>query len=326
MKTFLHKQLSKTISLLVIFMVVFASSKAQTNWCPAGATWYYDYNAFFTTGYYKIQYTGDTVINSITCKKLSKTIYSYSAGNTKLDTTYLKNEYTYADANKVYVFRLNNFYTLYDFSANVGDTIIIAGTNKYTSSCDSVGAVKVDSVGTMTINGQSLRYISVNPTATSKWGWKCRIVEKIGAILNFANGSAFSYLFPNKLDYCGLAVDEYPEGGSLRCYQDNIFGSYSSGTSASCNYIATGINELTGLSSFSVYPNPTTGSLTLTLSKGEGIGAVKIYNVLGECVLYQQLITNNQQLTLDVSSLPAGIYFVQLKTENENATRKIIMQ
>ncbi len=70
-----------------------------------------------------------------------------------------------------------------------------------------------------------------------------------------------------------------------------------------------------------VYPNPTAGSLTLTLSPsantqdklGEGIGEVRVYNVLGECVLYQQLITNNQQLTLDVSSLQKGIYFVQVK-------------
>ncbi len=67
-----------------------------------------------------------------------------------------------------------------------------------------------------------------------------------------------------------------------------------------------------------VYPNPTNESLTLTLSKGEGIGEVQIeevrvYNVLGECVLYQQLITNNQQLTLDVSSLKAGIYFLQVR-------------
>ncbi len=91
-----------------------------------------------------------------------------------------------------------------------------------------------------------------------------------------------------------------------------------------CDSLA-GINELTEKnSSFKIYPNPTAGSLTLTLSKGEGMQEIKIYNVLGECVLYQQRITNSQQLTLDVSTLQNGIYIVEIQTEKEMFRKKFV--
>jgi len=58
---------------------------------------------------------------------LEKKIYSWSPIQ-GFDTLNLEREYAYADQNKVYIYRYNTFYTLYDFSANVGDTIVIAGT------------------------------------------------------------------------------------------------------------------------------------------------------------------------------------------------------
>jgi hypothetical protein len=265
-----------------------------------------------STGYYKTTYIGDTLIGTNLCKILDKKLYSYSP-ITQLDTISLPAEYTYSDADKVYIYRFNSFYTLYDFSASVGDSIIIPGTNQYSSSvCDSVGAVKVDSVGTMLINGLSLRYISVSPTPTSKWGWNARIVEKIGPLYNY-NSSSFSYLFPIKLDYCGMALDEYPEGGSLRCYQDDGFLPYSAGLASDCDYIATDISEQTetGKTIF-IYPNPSNGEMTISTSKPlEQNASFEVYDIAGRLVKSLPIDLSFTQVKISLNLSP-GIYNYKL--------------
>ncbi len=84
------------------------------------------------------------------------------------------------------------------------------------------------------------------------------------------------------------------------------------------------VNELGKEGELKIYPNPT--DKELKIDNGElKIEEVRVYNVLGSCVLYQQLTTNNQQLTLNVSGLRAGIYFVQVKTKDKMFNKKIII-
>lgn len=295
----------------------FAVAKAQV-WCPAGATWHYGYNGAWSTGYYKVEYKGDTVISSVICKKMSKTHYSYSYVNNTLDTTYLTDEYTYSDSNKVYIFRFNTFYILYDFSANVGDMWNIAGTNQYSSSsCDSTGFVKVDSIGTMLINGQSLRFISVSPVLNSQWGWSCRIAEKIGPIINYPNGiGVYNYLFPSNLYYCGMQLDELYEGGKLRCYQDNAFGFFSTGIASNCSYLATDIKEnKTGICQFVIAPNPFLTHLTIS-STSHLLKEINVYNIMGQLNYTKNNIYSNSSM-IDLTFLENGIYFIKTKYDNE---------
>jgi len=87
----------------------------------------------------------------------------------------------------------------------------------------------------MNINGETLSYISVSPTPTSKWGWQARIVEKIGPIYKYQTSSKYNYLFPVKLDYCGMQLDELNEGGYFRCYSDHNGFTYEQlGTAPDC--------------------------------------------------------------------------------------------
>ncbi len=85
-----------------------------------------------------------------------------------------------------------------------------------------------------------------------------------------------------------------------------------------------GIKEELGIGNeeLRIYPNPATGSLTLTLSLsanaqdklGEGIGVVQIYNVLGELVYSISSPSGRSGgASIDVRNLPNGIYFVQVR-------------
>ncbi|GHT11012.1 hypothetical protein FACS189426_12250 [Bacteroidia bacterium] len=74
-----------------------------------------------------------------------------------------------------------------------------------------------------------------------------------------------------------------------------------------------------GLNDVSIYPNPTTGELRI--ENGElKIQQISIFNMLGLNVL------NTQQTTFDISHLPVGIYFVQIKTEKGMVAKKIVLQ
>ncbi|MGB3946377.1 MAG: hypothetical protein WBM13_00210 [Bacteroidia bacterium] len=310
----------KLISLAIIINILLSlpcadswgGLKAQT-WCPAGATWHYEYNDIWSTGYYKIEYKNDTIIAGFSCRKMSKTFYTYNYIFNSFDTLHLADEYTYSDADKVYLYRFNDFYTLYDFSANVGDVWEVAGTNKYSfASCDSVGFVKVDSIGTMSINGNILRYVCVSPTVNSKWGWVGKVVEKIGPIINYSSSlETYNYLFPNKLDFCGMNVDESHEAGFLRCYYDSVFGSYSTQITPSCEFLATDIKENKNETvEFTIAPNPfyNESVIKYSIKKQYQTAEFVINDSFGEKIKMISIADKQGTILLDRADFKNGIY------------------
>ena len=85
----------------------------------------------------------------------------------------------------------------------------------------------------------------------------------------------------------------------------------------------TGITENNKEGSRKVYPNPSAGIFQLSTINYKG-PKVEIYNVMGEKI-FQSAICS-QQYVIDISSQPSGIYFLQLKTETESFSQKIIIQ
>ena len=88
----------------------------------------------------------------------------------------------------------------------------------------------------------------------------------------------------------------------------------------------TGIGEAKSGLSFSVYPNPTSGLFQLSVA-GDQLSKknIAVINILGE-IIYQVPITDDPlPRTIDFSSQPDGIYFVQMKTGNGIEMKKIII-
>ena len=73
---------------------------------------------------------------------------------------------------------------------------------------------------------------------------------------------------------------------------------------------------------FNIYPNPTTGLLNVFGNFNEET-SVKIINNIGQVVLSLKTLNN---LTIDLSDLKKGLYFVKLKSVNESITRSIIVK
>ncbi len=304
----------------IVFIITFILPLLSLgqNWAPTGATWYYGFTVWTTTGYYKIENVGDTTINNIQCKKLKKTLYTKDLAFQTLDTIAAGTEYTYADINKVYIYKHNQFYTLYNFSANVGDTWTVPEIKHY-NGCDTIGKVRVDSVGTMVINSQSLRYICVSLTDTSqKWGWSAKIVERIGPIKSFIN-NRYNYLFPVKADYCGMMIDEMIEGGDLRCYSDNSGFSYSTDIAPACDFL-TSVSSINKSPDYiDVFPNPANDLITITYNNHK-INSLDIVNINGQQIFSQ--IVNQNAIKVNVSNLSKGIYFLHMQTDKGIVARK----
>jgi len=73
-----------------------------------------------------------------------------------------------------------------------------------------------------------------------------------------------------------------------------------------------------------IYPNPATGMVTI-FAGGTSILGVSILNVLGENVLDLADIRESD-ITLDISKLPSGTYFVRIETANGSVLRKVVIQ
>lgn len=74
---------------------------------------------------------------------------------------------------------------------------------------------------------------------------------------------------------------------------------------------------------FDIYPNPNSGTFTLTLPDAAAQHEVVIYDLLGN-VIYHSSIINNQRI--DISTQPKGVYFVKVSSGNEVWVRKVVHQ
>jgi hypothetical protein len=92
--------------------------------------------------------------------------------------------------------------------------------------------------------------------------------------------------------------------------------------SATVTIGSVGIEQLTmDNGQLKIYPNPTNGQLTI--DNGQlTMENIKIYDIMGRIVNNCQLSTVNCQLKIDVSHLPAGVYFLRIG----NKTAKFVKQ
>ena len=114
---------------------------------------------------------------------------------------------------------------------------------------------------------------------------------------------------------------DYADG--LRCYQDANLGNYNTGIAPSCDY-----KHLAGLDEF-----PTKYGIEIKLSNDKSLSiknendvecSISIQDLSGKKVVEKELKTSQ---TLDISTLKAGLYIVNLTKNGENiVSQKIMME
>jgi hypothetical protein len=76
---------------------------------------------------------------------------------------------------------------------------------------------------------------------------------------------------------------------------------------------------------FSMYPNPASGLVTISLADSEWpIGEVKILSLDGK-LFYSKPIDENENSIINLSEIPAGLYFVRVNTHKGSKTEKLVV-
>ncbi|MBK8565044.1 MAG: T9SS type A sorting domain-containing protein [Saprospiraceae bacterium] len=75
----------------------------------------------------------------------------------------------------------------------------------------------------------------------------------------------------------------------------------------------------------SVFPNPADGKISIALKDVEGISEVYVINAIGHISKKMQPILQDGAITLDVSELPEGIWFLNLLKSNKRIPLKFVI-
>lgn len=87
------------------------------------------------------------------------------------------------------------------------------------------------------------------------------------------------------------------------------------------NAVYSGINEYTLDNSLTIYPNPATNYLTVSLNSHEST-IVEIINQIGQVIKSEKINSNTSQI--DISTLCSGVYFIKTTVGNKFSVKKLI--
>ncbi len=124
---------------------------------------------------------------------------------------------------------------------------------------------------------------------------------------SWSNGSTAQHL-------TGLAPGNY-----LVTVTDNNGCTAASGV----NVTQTGIGNIADGTMFSLWPNPATSRISISLSAITGDATVEIKNIVGQVLLSQNV--NNQQTQIDISQLANGVYVAEVKMNGKRAIRQFVI-
>jgi hypothetical protein len=180
--------------LITLILLFFSIHSFAQNWADSGATWHYGYSVFSIEGFVELTYEGDTLMQGIEAKKIAKRLnyINLSTGEVTLDLIE-GYEYMYADSDRVYQLIDDQFEVLYDFSVQTGDTVLVYNNDFIEDSvnCDSVGRSFVTATGVEVINGEELRWYTLENVDGSSYNLEGKIIEKIG------NSESYMFSSPN---------------------------------------------------------------------------------------------------------------------------------
>lgn len=308
----------KSLNLTILLCICYVATIAQQYIpMPTGkATWNYRSSTTINTTptqyryeYFLLIQTGDdTTINSTVYKKIMKrswdtivtnSVYTPPAGSVVANHPDVFTAGLREDSKKVYIYNDASLGVgmwrerlMYDFTANVGDTLTHINFINWNDSL-----LEVKSIDSIAINGT---YHKRFRTQRINQGGDLDIIEGIGT-----DKGLISYLF---VPFCNCPIN-------FQCFTDD---NTSFGAAAPCYYVwpqstPTDVADMPGTKTAHVYPVPFSTTVTI---EPAGATRASLYNILGAEVWTQHL---NGKTELQTSYLPAGTYILKL-TDETNQT------
>ncbi len=295
-----------TITLLLFSMPITAQHNFE--FAPIGAEWHYEIKNFLgqIIGYELVRSHRDTMVEDKSCKILER-VWGYRHGEFSLNPIIICQT-----GNLIEHWVEEEFYTLYDFDAKVGDSWIVKLLDGgYQSQFeDGTASVYVDSVSYRIIQNRAQKVMNVSLKYDQGFdgsqyavGWSIREISSVLGSIDF--------IVPH------LAQD-YPDAWELNCYTDETWTYKNPSISTECNQIVSA-KEFSEPEAVNLYPNPSSGLLYISMAKKSL--AITIYDIYGKEVNVAQPLTKDG--LLDVSSLKSGLYLLRATDESMNSFSKL---
>ena len=84
------------------------------------------------------------------------------------------------------------------------------------------------------------------------------------------------------------------------------------------------VNDIILNSGFVVYPNPSNGVFTIDNQNNETYDVI-VTDIVGK-VVYNSVITNLTNKSIDLSKVEAGVYSIEFKNDGDSFVQKIIIE
>jgi hypothetical protein len=273
-------------------------SQEYTEFAPIGAEWYYIDGIYYPyPPLFHYIVTRDTIIENQSCKIITVSLVD---SNIVKETIIIKN-----DHGKIYYLFNNKFHLIYDYTANIGDTLNLTCRYKTTGEYYRVDSIfsflcKVQDIQDIEIDGQILKKYQSVPLSLSEGVFDYNYIEKVG------NESNFIY-----------TTNMYPEPtvyhSRFRCYMESeltIKADWWKTTNLPCDYLpSVNILDIYNQDNHYIYPNPFYSSFSISL-KDKGILFLK--DITGK-IVYQSVVQEGDNIIDTHASLSSGIYFIELE-------------
>ncbi len=137
---------------------------------------------------------------------------------------------------------------------------------------------------------------------SGSWGQSVIDLSKIGAV----SGSNIRFRFEFGTDGCN-GVDGW--------YLDELYV-------YNCSVLA--VEDVQKQNGITVYPNPTSGFVTIQNTRNSNLKQVEVYNAAGQLIKNFNMNNGFNKASLDMSMLSNGTYILKVKSDNEDNTVKVI--
>lgn len=311
----MQKSTSYGLSVFIIFLFAFQLNAQSL--IEDSAVWYYSGpNGGAVppnSEYYRYSVEKDTTYKGQQAKKIERMHFRYAGDSISWEPLYL---FDRNDSVFYYNDHYQRYILLYDFTANVGDTLkfyVPDTTAVQTLNLpDSTFRIVVDSIrmqaqGSLMLRGvysTQLDGMGYNKRSSSS---KLSYVEKVGSL-------------DRMLPQYEIAIPEHD--GPLRCYEDDsIYIKYTN--LSTCNYrIISSLEENKQMSSlFTVSPNPINDFAQLEIAN-VAIQSIELLDIKGRLV--KEFHLNDKKL--DFQNVSNGIYFLKVRTQdNEEMSKKLVV-
>lgn len=307
----------KKILLLICFSSIYFSVTYSQDkvWLNDDAEWYYTFYSGNGTyrGYFRYFNVRDTVVAGRDCRTMD-----FESSDPQYYIEFSPKIITYEEGEILYYYVRNNFYPLYDFTKEVGDTLqIVVETPE--NETDSIAYLVVEETGEYISDNDTFRTMSLtspfdgnNGNSSAADAFHGTVIEGVGHLTSFIP----VYLYGVSCDFsCPV---------ELRCFSDNM--SSLKLVEEDCNSVNT--NDLNlPKNEFKIFPNPIQGGQFLEIRTGsEWTGTSLIFEIIdtaGKLIQSKEMTWAQRINFKDVSP---GIYFIKVRAENEVYIEKVIVK